>query len=890
MNEHRPQPSGPSRPRGSGNAALQAADPEADRLADLIQGIDAIVWEMSIDTCRYTYVGGRAEELLGYPARRWLDDADFNRIMVHPDDYERVADEGRRATAEARDHRIEYRAVAATGRVLWLRDWIRVVPGREGRPGLLRGITVDITEHKEAESALRESEERLRQIAGAIEDVVYMDDSATGRYLYVSPAYEQLWGRSCDSLYADPDSWLEAVHPDDRGRVAGAMERLAAAGFEGEWREEYRLVRPDGTVRWVWDVSAPVRDATGRIVRMVGCTRDITRRKEAEAALREREESFRQIMAAIRDNVYMEDVRGGRFLYVSPAYGEIWGRDADTLCQDYHSWLEALHPEDRPRIRESLEALAAAAYAHEWRQEYRVVRPDGSVRWVWDHAVPIPGEGGVVERMVGSARDITERKRWEAALREAQERFEVVCRATMDAVYDWDMRTDVVRWNEGTLTLFGYGADAVGPDPGWWADKLHPDDRDRIVRGVEDLIESTGHAWVGEYRFRRAEGGYAHVLDRGHVLRDERGHPVRMIGSMQDVTARREAEEALRQAEAKYRTLFENALIGIFQTTPDGRVLAANRTMARILGYDSSEDLLANLRDVRTGLYADPAVRPRLLERLEAEGALEDLEIQVRRKDGEIVWVSANIRADRDPDGRLVRIEGVYQDITERRRAEEALRQVSARLLRSQDQERRRIARELHDGTAQMLAALGMNLEALRKGAGQVTGAGRARLAGSRRLLEQCVQEIRTLSYLLHPPLLDEAGLTTAIRSYARGFAERSGIRVDVRLPRAAGRLPDEIELTLFRVVQESLSNIHRHSGSPVARIGMGRHNGRVRLVVRDQGRGMGAARTRIGVAGPAPGIGVGIAGMRERVRHLGGDLIIDLSPRGTTVKVSLPV
>jgi PAS domain S-box-containing protein len=346
----------------------------------------------------------------------------------------------------------------------------------------------------------------------------------------------------------------------------------------------------------------------------------------------------------------------------------------------------------------------------------------------------------------------------------------------------------------------------------------------------------------------------------------------------------------VRQAEAKYRALFENALIGIFQTTPDGRVLAANRTMARILGYDSSEDLLANLRDVRTGLYADPAVRPRLLERLEAEGALEDLEVQVRRKDGEIVWVSVNVRADRDPDGRLVRIEGACHDITERRRAEEALRQVSARLLRSQDQERRRIARELHDGTAQMLAALGMNLEALRKGSGQVTGAGRARLAGSRRLLEQCVQEIRTLAYLLHPPLLDEAGLITAIRSYARGFSERSGIRVDVRLPRAAGRLPDEIELTLFRVVQESLSNIHRHSGSPVARIGMGRHNGRVRLVVRDQGRGMGAARTRIGVAGPAPGIGVGIAGMRERVRHLGGDLIIDLSPRGTTVKVSLPV
>lgn len=1004
---------------GSATAAPSAGSAPADRLSDLLQGIDAIVWEMEIDSCRYTFVSERALEILGHPVRTWLEHPDFNRIMVHPDDYERVAREGRTATAEGRSHRIEYRAVTADGNVVWLRDWIRVIPGAGGRPGLLRGVTVDVTERKEAERALHDSEERLSQIAGAIEDVVYMDEVATGRYLYVSPAYERVWGMSRDSLYADKDAWFDAVHPDDRPRLVESMRRLAAGGYEGEWREEYRLVRADGAVRWVWDVSAPVRDTTGRIVRMVGCTRDITARKEAEAAVREREESFRQIMGAIRDNVYMEDVRRGCFIYVSPAYEEIWGLSTESLYHDYRAWIDAIHPEDRWRIQASLEDLAAGGYRQDWRQEYRVVRPDGSVRWVWDNAVPIADETGTVHRMVGSARDITERKQSEAALREAQERYEIVRRATMDAVWDWDMRSDGVYWNEGLTSLFGYAPGDARAGATWWIENIHPADRERIVRSLEETVSGAGNTWSGEYRFRRADGTHAHVLDRGYVIRDEHEHAIRMIGSMQDVTARREveealresqqryeivsratndavwdwdlrtstvrwnhgiqtvfgyredqvgreaawgdamiheedrarivsaldavtrgrntlwtgeyrfrradgtyahvmdrsflihdeegravrmigsmlditerkvAEEALRQAETKYRALFENALTGIFQTTPDGRVLTANPAMARILGYRTPEELVGSVHDVRAQLYADPGQRDALLRRLEERGAVENFEAQVVRRDGEMIWVSADIRAGRDADGRLTVIEGVFQEITERRRAEEALRQISGHLLRSQDQERRRIARELHDGTAQVLAALGMNLEALRKAAGGLPAGARAKLSGSQKLLEQCVQEVRTLSYLLHPPLLDEAGLTAAIRSYARGFAERSGIRVDVRLPRAAARLPEEVELTLFRIVQESLSNIHRHSGSAVAHIGMARENGRVRLEVRDRGRGLGTAHARASTSGPKTAIGVGIAGMRERVRQLGGDLAIKSSARGTIVKVVLPV
>jgi len=264
--------------------------------------------------------------------------------------------------------------------------------------------------------------------------------------------------------------------------------------------------------------------------------------------------------------------------------------------------------------------------------------------------------------------------------------------------------------------------------------------------------------------------------------------------------------------------------------------------------------------------------------------------VQVRRKDGRPIWLLMNLRAVRDEQGRLLHYDGIAQDVSARKKTEEALREVSGLLLRSQNEERRRIARELHDSTAQSLAALAMNLSIVGKAAGALSEAARKRLHDSLELAQQCCREVRTLSYLLHPPALEEGDLWSAVRWYTQGFASRSGIRVDLALPRArrAGRLPEQVETTLFRIVQESLANIHRHSGSRRARIRIARSPSRVTLVVRDEGRGLRK------IAGRRPGgpalMGVGIAGMRERVRQLGGEIVIDSSARGTAVKVMLPL
>jgi signal transduction histidine kinase len=228
------------------------------------------------------------------------------------------------------------------------------------------------------------------------------------------------------------------------------------------------------------------------------------------------------------------------------------------------------------------------------------------------------------------------------------------------------------------------------------------------------------------------------------------------------------------------------------------------------------------------------------------------------------------------------------RQIAERQRAEQAVRQLSERLLQLQEQERRRIARELHDSTAQKLATLAMNLSRLAGKQGDLNPEAQQLVADSLAITEQCTQELRNLSYLLHPPLLDEVGLAGVVRDYVSGFAQRSGIRVALELDPDLGRLPKEYELALFRVVQESLGNIHRHSGSPTAAIRLERVSDEVRLEVQDAGRGIPEAILRK-IRAHMEDLGMGIAGMRERLEQLSGRMEIESGPHGTIIRAILP-
>ena len=364
---------------------------------------------------------------------------------------------------------------------------------------------------------------------------------------------------------------------------------------------------------------------------------------------------------------------------------------------------------------------------------------------------------------------------------------------------------------------------------------------------------------------------------------------------VRDITARKKAEDALRASEERFRNLVQDLHVGVVLLGPHAEIQFANQAAQQIFGIgieqargkDSSQLDLISIREDGTEIPFSMRPGPRAIE---TRRTIQNEVIGWRRRDScEILWTLGNAVPQFAMDGSVSAVINAFTNITERKQAEEALHHLSTRLLQLQDEERRRLGRELHDSLAQSVLAVNLNLAQVAQSSDSLNERGRHSLAEARRLLQEMSQEIRTLSYLLHPPLLDELGLVSAIKEYAEGFSERSGVELSLDLQTGFGRLPQEAETALFRIVQESLTNIQRHSGSRTATIHLRSDATCVNLDIADRGRGMDKNAIQRG-NGSGTRLGVGILGMRERMTQLGGTLEIVSSSSGTTVRVSIPL
>jgi PAS domain S-box-containing protein len=346
----------------------------------------------------------------------------------------------------------------------------------------------------------------------------------------------------------------------------------------------------------------------------------------------------------------------------------------------------------------------------------------------------------------------------------------------------------------------------------------------------------------------------------------------------------------LRLRERHYRTLFNNAQFGVFLLQGE-RFVEANSTAARMFGL-KSEHSATGLRPWDLSPEHQPdGQRSDESARAQIETALRDggttFEWLHKRADTGASF-PAEVELSSLSTGNTVLALAVVHDVTVRKRAEQDLRTLSAELMRSQDEERRRIGRDLHDSTGQTLAALELGLAQLMNDSRSAAAERRELLEHCARLAAQCSTEIRTASYLLHPPLLDELGLLSALRWLADGFHQRSAIEVRLDLPDAMERLPPDHELSLFRIAQEALTNVHRHADSPWAAIRLRVQSDSVMLEIEDGGRGMAPASGQ--TAEKAPPLGVGLSGMRERIRQIGGAFSAESTDAGTRVRTTIAI
>lgn len=462
------------------------------------------------------------------------------------------------------------------------------------------------------------------------------------------------------------------------------------------------------------------------------------------------------------------------------------------------------------------------------------------------------------------------------------------------AIFMIDPDGYVKTWNAGAERIKGYtAAEIVGKH----FSIFYPEEdvRSNKPQRLLDAAATVGRIEDEGWRVRKDGSKFwADVVLT--AIRDESGELLGFGKVVRDLSERRRVEDALRRSEERSRIFVEAVQdYAIFMLDTSGHVASWNVGAERIKGYKAYEIMGQHFshfypeEDIKNG-------KPMMeLEVAAKVGRFEDEGWRLR-KDGSQFWANVIITAVRDSAGKLVGFSKVTRDFTERMLAQKALeasqkslRELSLHLLRTQDEERRTIGREMHDSLGQYLSVLKMRLDAMSGREENGAPITRRDMDECVKLVDECVKEVRTVSYLLYPPMLDELGLKSAIAWYLDGLTQRSGISATFDAPEDFERLPRDAELVLFRVLQECLTNVHKHSGSKTAKVSLGRSDGNIILEVADGGKGFPAAA--LGDSRDWKGsLGVGLRGMSERLNHLGGYLDVSSDETGTHVRATVPV
>jgi PAS domain S-box-containing protein len=743
----------------------------------------------------------------------------------------------------------------------------------------------DVTERKQAE----QTTSLLAAIVDSSDDAI-LSKKLDGTITSWNQSAERLFGYKAEEAVGQHITLI--VPWERRAEEEDILRRLARGERVDHFETERR--RKDGATVDVSLTISPIRDAAGRVIGASKVARNITERKQAERILSEQA----RLLDLSNDAIFVRDA-GDHVTYWNKAATELYGFSRrEVLGRVTHEILRTQFPEHIEKINEQLHRDGC------WNGELVHTRKDGTKvlvisRWVLDREA-----NGNARCILETNNDITQPKQTEKALRESEERFRAIVETTPECVKLISADGTLLHMNRPGLEMIGarFADEVVGKNV---YDLIAPEDRDRFKAFNERIC--LGEVGSLQFDIVGLEGKRRHMETHAAPLRNPDGTVVHLAVTA-DISERRQAEELLRRSEERFRALVNASSDMVYRMSPDWN------EMRELDGSGVSADT-GKLRKDWLNECIHPDDQPMVLRTIREAVRTKSmfvLEHRVRRTDGTLRWTNSRAVPLLNVNGEILEWFGAAGDVTARKEAEENFRklaqtldaevrartreleeqsnqvqELSWRLLRSQDEERRHIARELHDSAGQTLTVLGMSLAQL----AQKTGRDAPELASEAEQIQETVQqlhrEIRTTSYLLHPPLLDESGLCSAISWYVQGLLERSGLEVHLDISKEFGRLPRDVELVIFRLVQECLTNIHRHSESKTASIRIARGSNRIMLDIRDQGKGMPPARLAEIQSGRS---GVGIGGMRERLRQFEGTMNIESDSSGTRIFATIPL
>jgi PAS domain S-box-containing protein len=816
------------------------------------------------------------------------------------------------------------------GRPYWLElNLKRALIGGQDR---LVAIARDISERKRGEAALRESQERFRQLAENIDAVFWMRSPDSSQLFYINPAYARIWGRSLASLYQDPKSWLEVVHPQDRDRIAEKRLR----GNLGE--EEFRIIRPDGEIRWVNARNFPIYDAQGKIYRVAGICVDVTERKWAEEALRETGNVLQTLIQASPLAIVALD-RDHKVNIWNPAAERIFGWSAPEVLGG-----PAPHvPEDQ---RDEFRTMVEAEFRGQVRNdlEVRRLRKDGSLIDASLWTAPLSNAHGEVIGAMGMLADITQRKEAEKAAEQIRRQQEAILSNILDIAWLKDRDSRYIAVNDPFAEACGVAAqDLVGKtDLDIWPAELAR----RYRRDDLEVMRTKKSKRVEEPLADKRHGLYWIETVKTPIL-NEKNEVVGTTGIARDITERRRMEKALRQTSRALKAITECDQALMRATNESELLNEICRIIVEVGGYrmawvgfaENDEEKTVRPvalkgfdagyvhsirlswgdteygqgpvgRAIRTG---EPAIIKNILE---DQGLAPWWEEALKRG---YVSILALPLKDRQPFGALAiyateaspfdeeeisLLVGLANDLAygiaalrasaEHQRAEKALREsarklrfLTSQILTAQEEERKRVARELHDELGQALTVLKYHLVSIENKLRRDQPGLKQDCEHLQAHIDAIIENVRRLSWDLSPSILEDLGLSSSLRYLIDEICQSNNMRCAVKVAEINNLFAPAAQINIYRIFQESLTNIVKHAQATRIKVDIKRQNSAVIFSVQDNGKGFSLEQ-------PVPGKvskHLGLTAMHERARMVGGSLqISSRKGQGTKITFTIPI
>ena len=843
--------------RESANDDLRASE---QQFKTLVANVPGVTYRCACDE-RWTmeFISDEIERLSGYPTGDFLASAVRSYAsIIHPDDRQMVENVVLEGVQNKSPYTIEYRIVHADGEPRWVYERGQGIFDDEGNVEWLDGVIVEVTERKQAEGALQESEERHRTLFESSRDAIMTLAPPSWKFTAGNAAAVEMFGAKDEAEFSSLAPWqLSPESQADGGpSVDKAIEMIETAVREGSHLFDWTHKRVGGE-----EFPATVlltRMEFGGQTLLQATVRDITMQKAAEEALRESEQRYRAIFESAAEGILIADIETKKFLFANPAVSAMLGYSEGELL---NMGIQDIHPpEDMPRNIARFEA--AATGKTKVILDIPCVRKDGTIVFVDINTGMMLLDGR--EYLIGLFTDVTERRQAERAVK-----FQAML---LDQIDDQVTATDL----QGKITyvnvaeardkgftkaeLIGQSVEIFGEDPDFGATQM-------------EIVERTlrDGRWEGEIVNYTKRGERRILQVRTRLIHDPQGQPTALCGISTDITDRKAAEDALRESEKRYRQLVEGLNEGIAATDRSGTITFVNRAFAEIIG-DSAEALVGSdffgsinnyQRDAFRRAFLDPSI------------GSPDYQIMLLRRDDKLLYLSMQGSPIMDDQGNHLGTLIVINDITQRRQAEESLKKAHRQLMYAGEQERHAIAKDLHDSLGQQAVAMHLAVESLLTRAKQADNAYVQELARLSQTCESLTEDIRNTCYGLYPPTLEMLGLCAALRQLLRDNEHIINAKMACCEKCEDIRLAPDIEIALFRIAQEAVSNVLRHGKAEHMELNLYMDGMDVVLTVSDDGVDFDVENTEAGL---------GLLSMRERANAVGGSLEISSQPGRTSV------